>query len=158
MSEYVPVIRDALVADQRPLVRSAQAVRELVGPDMAELAQEQMRVILLSTRLAVIDVVTVYQGTIDTCLVRQAELFRPAIVQNAPSIILVHNHPSGDAKPSAEDRAMTEQAREAGAILQIGVLDHVIVARSGAVSLRELMPWSISTGPTGTQLGGGATS
>ena len=70
-----------------------------------------------------------------------AELFRPAIVENAPSIILVHNHPSGDPTPSAEDRAMTEKAREAGALLQIDVLDHVVVALGGAVSLRESMPW-----------------
>ncbi len=138
---YSATVRDALVADERPLVKSAQDVRDLVGPDMAELAQEQIRVILLSTRLAVMDVVTVYQGTIDTVLIRQAELFRPAIIQSAPSIILVHNHPSGEASPSAEDRAMTEQAIKAGAILQIDVLDHVIVARGGAISLRESMPW-----------------
>ena len=140
-SEYVAAVRDAPIADLRPLVRSAQDVRELVGPDMETLTQEQIRVIVLSTRLAVMDVVTVYQGTVDTALVRQAELFRPAILLNAPSIILVHNHPSGDATPSAEDRSMTEKACEAGALLQIDVLDHVIVARSGAVSLRESMSW-----------------
>ncbi len=141
MGGYVATVRDALVVDERPLVKSAQDVRDLVA-DMAELAQEQIRVILLSTRLAVMGVVTVYQGTVDTCLIRQAELFRPAIIQSAPNIILVHNHPSGDATPSAEDRAMTEQAIKAGEILQITVLDHVVVARRGAVSLRESMPWS----------------
>ena len=141
MCSYEAIVRDAVTTDERPRCRSAQEVRDLVGADMEMLPQEQMRVILLNSRLAVLEVVTVYQGTVDTALVRQAELFRPAILLNAPSIILVHNHPSGDATPSAEDRAMTEQAREAGALLQIGVLDHVIVARSGAVSLRELMPW-----------------
>ena len=141
MCEYVAIVRDAPTPDRRPRVQSAQAVRDLVGPRMAGLKQEQIRVILLDSRLAVMKIVTVYKGTVDTALVRMAELFRPAIIQNAPSIILVHNHPSGDPTPSPEDRAMTEQAREAGALLQIGVLDHVIVVRGGAVSLRESMPW-----------------
>ena len=142
MCSYEAIVRDAVTTDERPRCRSAQEVRDLVGPDMETLAQEQMRVILLNTRLAVVDVVTVYQGTVDTAVVRMAELFRPAIVQNVPSIILCHNHPSGDPTPSAEDRAMTEQARKVGELLQITVLDHVVVARGGAVSLRESMSWN----------------
>ena len=141
MATYRAVVRDAPVPDARPCAKSADDVRRIVGPDMEELIQEQVRVILLDTRLKVMDVVTVYQGQVDSVAIRQAEIFRAAIIQNAPRIIIVHNHPSGDPTPSPDDRAMTQTAREVGKLLDIELCDHVIVARRGAVSLRQVMSW-----------------
>lgn len=77
---------------------------------------------------------------------RVAELFRPAILDSAAAIILAHNHPSGDPRPSGDDVRMTRTVVEAGALLDIGVLDHVILARDGFVSLREQGVVSFSVG------------
>ncbi len=68
---------------------------------------------------------------------RVSDLFRDAVREGCPSIIVVHNHPSGDPTPSADDVAMTRQVREAGSLLGIDVLDHIVLARNGCVSLRE---------------------
>ena len=84
--------------------------------------------------LAVSDV---YRGSVHTAVVRIGELFREALRQNAPALIIVHNHPSGDATPSPDDIAMTKQAIEAGALLDIDVLDHIVLAQSGYRSLKS---------------------
>ena len=100
--------------------------------DMQELVQEQLRVILLRTKQTVIDVVTVYQGTVNAASTRIAEILRPAILANAPGIIVVHNHPSGDTDPSGSDMAVTRKLLHAAALMDIQVFDHVIVARGAA--------------------------
>ena len=80
----------------------------------------------------------VYRGSVHTAVVRIGELFRDALRQNAPAIILVHNHPSGDPTPSAEDIAMTKQAIEAGELLDVDVLDHVILAQGRFESMKTM--------------------
>ena len=100
--------------------------------DMKALVQEQVRVLLLNTKQAVIDVVTVYQGTVNAASTRVAEILRPAILANAPSMIVVHNHPSGDSEPSSADLAVTRKLLAAAAAMDVDVHDHVVVAR-GAV-------------------------
>jgi DNA repair protein RadC len=70
-------------------------------------------------------------------VVRIAEVFREAIIRNAPAVVLVHNHPSGDPTPSEEDFSLTEKLVEAGKLLDIMVLDHVIIGRGNWVSLRD---------------------
>ena len=92
---------------------------------------------LLNTKNPVIDVLTVYRGTINTAPVRVAEVFREAIRRNAAAIILAHNHPSGDPKPSPEDRALTGEVAEAGKLLGIELLDHLVISQARWVSLRE---------------------
>ncbi len=69
--------------------------------------------------------------------VRVSDLFRDAVREGCPAVIVVHNHPSGDPTPSADDVAMTRQVAEAGSLLNIDVLDHIVLARNGFVSLRE---------------------
>lgn len=101
------------------------------------LTQEQLRVVLLDTRNRVLDIVLVYQGNVNSTIVRMAEVFREAIVVCAPNVVLVHNHPSGDASPSPEDAALTKQAVEAGQLLGIEVLDHIVVGRGRFVSLKD---------------------
>jgi len=97
--------------------------------DMVDLVQEQLRVILLRTKQTVIDVVTVYQGTVNAASTRSAEILRPAILANAPHIIVVHNHPSGDTEPSSADLAVNRKLLEAAQVMDVDLQDHVIVAR-----------------------------
>ena len=101
----------------------------LLCQDMLDLVQEQVRVILLNTKTEVADVVTVYQGTVNSASVRSAELLRPAILANVPALIVVHNHPSGDSCPSSADLAVTRKLLAAAKVMDIEVYDHVIVAR-----------------------------
>jgi DNA repair protein RadC len=100
--------------------------------DMLPMVQEQLRVLLLNTKQAVIDVVTVYQGTVNSASVRVAEVLRPALLANAPNIVLVHNHPSGDTEPSGADLQITRKVIEGARLMDIEVHDHVVVAAGAA--------------------------
>ncbi len=121
----------------RWVIRSPRDVGERLIPQMGFLEREELRVVVMNTRNAVMRMVTVYQGNVSSSLVRIAELFRDAVRLNASGLILVHNHPSGDATPSPEDLRLTAEALAAGRLLDIQVLDHLIVAGSGFVSLRD---------------------
>jgi len=112
-------------------------VYEFLRLEMADLEQEQMRVLNLTTKHHVISAPTIYQGTVSGTPVRVAEVFRPAIINGAASIIVAHNHPSGDPTPSADDIATTRNLVAAGKLLDIEVLDHIVIASSGFVSLNE---------------------
>ena len=118
-------------------VRSPQDIADLLAPEMDALPQEQLRVVLLDTRNRVLDVVMVYQGSVNTAVARMAELFREAIVANAPNVVLVHNHPSGDPSPSPDDVKLTKDAGQAAQLLSIDLLDHVIIGDGRFVSLKE---------------------
>ena len=119
-------------------VRSPQDIADLLAPEMEALPQEQLRVVLLDTRNRVLDVVMVYQGSVNTAAVaRMAELFRDAVIANAPNVILAHNHPSGNPTPSPEDVKLTKDAAHAAEILSIDLLDHVIIGDGRFVSLKE---------------------
>ena len=102
--------------------------------DMRDASQEMLVVILLNTRNRIIDRVMVSLGIQDSSLVHPREVFRPAILKSAASVVLVHNHPSGDPTPSAEDIRVTRQLVQAGAIVGIQVLDHIIIGRPEGVS------------------------
>jgi DNA repair protein RadC len=133
-SSYHPTARNDSKARQ---VRCPQDVFDLLAPEMEGLPQEQMRVVLLDSRNRVLDVVMVYQGNVNTAVVRTAELLRDAVIANAPNVILVHNHPSGDASPSPEDVKLTKDAAQAAQLLSIDLLDHVIIGEGQFVSLKE---------------------
>jgi len=105
--------------------------------DMQMLEQEQMRVILLDTRNRVQGIHTIYQGSLNTTMVRIGELFREAIRANCAAIVVAHNHPSGDPSPSPEDVAITKDIVTAGKLTSIEVLDHIVVGRNRFVSLKE---------------------
>ena len=123
--------------EERAAVRSPQDVANLLLPEMGLLEQEELRVVLLNTRNQVLSVHAVYRGSVNTSLVRVGELFREAVRQNCPALVVVHNHPSGDPTPSADDVAMTRQAVQAGRLLDIEVLDHLVIAQQRFVSLKE---------------------
>ncbi len=105
--------------------------------EVSLLEQEQMRAVLLDTKNNVLRVATVYTGSLNTAVVRIGEVFREAIRANCASIIVVHNHPSGDPTPSPEDVRVTEMLVEAGKLLDIAVLDHIVIGRNRYVSLKE---------------------
>ena len=109
-------------------MRGPEDVDELCA-DMKDLVQEQLRVLLLNTKQAVLDVVTVYQGTVNSASTRIAEVLRPAILANAPHMIVVHNHPSGDAEPSNADLVVNRKLLAAAELMDITLHDHVVVAR-----------------------------
>lgn len=123
--------------EERPVIRSADDVARLLQSEMGLLDQEHMRVLLLNTRNQVLAANDVYRGSVHTAVVRIGELFREALRHNAPAIILVHNHPSGDPKPSPDDVAMTQQAIEAGELLDVEVLDHVVIGHGRFVSMKQ---------------------
>lgn len=99
--------------------------------------QEEFHVVCLDAKHQVISTQRVSIGSLDRSLVHPREVFRPAVKDAAKAIIVVHNHPSGDPTPSAEDSAVTSRMEEAGKTLGIQLLDHIVVARNGAVSIRE---------------------
>ena len=113
-------------------------VYELVKDELANADRERFLSILLSTRNTVIGIETVGIGTINTCMVTARELFKSALLANAHSVILCHNHPSGDLTPSDEDIALTGKIVNAGEILGIEVCDHLIVGRDGFKSLKAM--------------------
>jgi DNA repair protein RadC len=124
--------------EEPPRITSPADAASLLLPSMATLDQEELRVMLLDTRNRVLGTRTIYRGSLNSSVVRVAELFRPAIEAPAAAIIVCHNHPSSDPSPSPEDVHVTRQLVQAGKLLDIDVLDHLIVAAGGRyVSLRE---------------------
>ncbi len=135
---------------QLPLVREATGTRcrepadvFRACADLARLAQEAFHVLCVDQKNMLVARHMITLGLVDSSLVHPREVFRPAIECNSASVILVHNHPSGDPTPSAEDLRITRQLVDAGKIIDIRVLDHVIVGRpsegspNGWLSLRE---------------------
>jgi DNA repair protein RadC len=137
VAELTARYRPSTVPEARGLIRSPREVVNLLAAEMEELPQEQLRVVLLNSKNQVLDVLTLYQGTLNSSPVRIAELFRQAIVANAASIVMAHCHPSGDPTPSPEDVRITAEAVKAGQLLDIEVLDHVIIGKGRHVSLKE---------------------
>ena len=118
-------------------IRGPSDVFRLMGARLRDLPQEEFHVLLLNTRHCVIREVAATRGILDASLIHPREVFRLAVVEGASGVILVHNHPSGDPTPSAEDRAVTRQLQEAGRALGIPVLDHVIVGDGRFISMAE---------------------
>ena len=105
--------------DQRPTILGPADVRQLVAPEMAGLAQEQVRVLLLDSRHHVVRQRVIYQGNVGSAVIRRAEVLRPAVVAAIPHLIICHNHPSGDPTPSADDTALARVLVEAANLLGI---------------------------------------
>lgn len=131
--------RRLLVAapEERPQVRSPADAANLVMMEMSFLDQEHLRLVLLDTKNRVLDIPTVYIGNLNTSVIRVGELFRYALRVNCAGMIVVHNHPSGDPAPSPEDVRVTERIVQAGHMLDIDVLDHIVIGDHRFVSLKE---------------------
>ncbi len=127
----------ALSSDEKPCIRSPQDVSNLLMAEMRDLKKEHLRSLLLDTKNRVIKTCTVSIGILDSSLVHPREVFKDAIIASAAAIIVVHNHPSGDPSPSAEDRRITQRLHECGQLLGIELLDHIILGDNRFVSLKE---------------------
>jgi DNA repair protein RadC len=121
----------------RPVVRSAADAAALVAPRLSHRDQEHFCVVLLNSRHEVIGLVETSRGGLNAASVDAREVFREAVRRSAHAVILAHNHPSGNPEPSPEDARLTSALRQAGALLGISVLDHVVVGDGRFVSLRE---------------------
>lgn len=108
-------------------IRGPADVWRRMGPALRDLDQEEFHALLLNAQHRVVREVQVTRGILDASLIHPREVFRPAVAAGAAAVILIHNHPSGDPSPSAEDRIVTRQLAGAGRTLGIPVLDHVIV-------------------------------
>ncbi len=122
---------------QRRTIHSPADVADMVTYEMAGLTNEQLWVVVLNTRCQVIHREKVYSGSVNSSYVRTAEVFRPAILRNGTSIIVIHNHPSGDPTPSPEDIALTRGLVQASRVLDIEILDHLVVGGLKYVSMKE---------------------
>ncbi len=123
--------------EDRPQIRSPADAANLVMAEMDLLDQEHLRLFLLDTKNRVLKIPTVYIGNLNSSVIRVGELMRYALRENCAAIIVAHNHPSGDPTPSPEDVRVTERIVEAGHLLDIEVLDHLIIGRGRFVSLKE---------------------
>jgi DNA repair protein RadC len=121
----------------RMRIRSPADVYRWFAPRLADLAAEEFHVLALDSQSGVLRDMLVTRGILNSSLVHPREVFRGAIAEAAAGIIVVHNHPSGDPAPSADDRAVTRQLVEAGRVLDLPVYDHVIVGASRYLSFAE---------------------
>jgi DNA repair protein RadC len=119
-------------------VRTPADVGERLLPAMRHLEREELRTLLLNTKNVVTAVVTVYAGNLTGSSVRVGEVFRDAVRRQAAAMVVVHNHPSGDPTPSADDLRITAELADAGRMLDIELLDHVVLGAASWVSIRSL--------------------
>lgn len=124
-------------AEERPAINSPADAAALVQGEMSLMEKEHLKIILLDRRNHVMEVVQIYEGSVNSSQVRIAEVFRPAIQRLASAIIACHNHPSGGNLPSPDDIAVTRAMVQAGQLLDISLLDHLILSSCGFVSLKE---------------------
>jgi DNA repair protein RadC len=130
-------LRLSLPIEERPTINSPGDAAALVQPEMSLLETEHLRVILLDTRNHVLDIVEVYQGSVNSSQVRVGEVFKEAVRRNAAAVIICHNHPSSDPTPSPDDVAVTRAFVQAGKLLDTEVLDHLVIGKNRWVSLKE---------------------
>ena len=127
----------ALAPDDRTVIRSPVDVFNLLSVEMGLFVQEHLRALLLNTKNEVVAIREIYKGTVNSAAVRAAEVIRPAIRENCPNIIIVHNHPSGDPTPSPEDVRVTRELRACASMMDITLLDHIVIGRGRYVSLKQ---------------------
>ncbi|MBW2217396.1 MAG: JAB domain-containing protein [Deltaproteobacteria bacterium] len=126
-------------AEEEISLCNADKIHALVKDELVSADREIMLSILLTTKSQLIGVETVAIGSLNSTSLVPREIFKGAILANAASIVLCHNHPSGDLTPSNEDINFTKEMIEAGKLLGIQVLDHLIVSSKGFASLRDHM-------------------
>ena len=131
--------------DNLPFIGSAKRRAPVGGTgDVVTWPRSRLRVLLINTRNRVVGQRTIYQGTVSSSLVRVAEVLRPAVIEAVPSIIVVHNHPTGDTvDPSPNDVTVTRKLKQAADLLDIDLLDHVVIGKGSFASLKDmgLFPW-----------------
>jgi DNA repair protein RadC len=131
-------VNEAIASIPRPEAVSIRGPEDVFAlcRGMTRLRVEEFRVLLLNARHEFMRRVTVSRGSLNASIIHPREVFRPAIVASAASVVLVHNHPSGDPEPSEEDLSITKRLVEVGELHGIAVLDHIVIASRGIVSFR----------------------
>lgn len=140
--------KQRVVLEKEVSVYCPEVDRKMNGPEkivklareylrMHELPEEYMYMVCMNTKLDMTGVFEISHGNVNSSVVGTREVFQKALLANAVSVIFIHNHPSGDSTPSREDVKVTERLKEAGNILGIDVLDHIIIGRPGYTSLKE---------------------
>ena len=135
--ELAKRIDGRLEAAQKPVIKTPENVVELVKGDLKGHKKEHFLVIMLDTRSRLIKVAEVSVGSLDSSIVHPREVFREAISASAASVIFAHNHPSGDTTPSEDDIKLTRRLGQAGELMGIDVLDHVIIGGEDYLSLKR---------------------
>ena len=123
--------------DARPAIGGPRDVSNLLMPDLRHQKKEHLKSLLLDTKNRVLAIRTVSIGDLSSSIVHPREVFKDAVVASAASIIVAHNHPSGDPTPSAEDVSVTKRLIQAGEIMGIDLLDHIVIGDGTFVSLKE---------------------
>ena len=129
--------RSLLPPSPRPRLTNSKEAADYFLPKLANKDVEQFWCALLDTRNRLIRHITVATGTVNACFIHPREVYRAAITESATGLILIHNHPSGELNPSDEDLSLTRRVMEAGAIVGIRVLDHIIVGPGGHFSFLD---------------------
>lgn len=124
-------------SEDRQIIHNPEDAANLLMTEMRWLQKEYFRVLLLNTKHHVLAMPTISVGSLDASIVHPRELFKEAIRHSAAAMILVHNHPSGDPAPSAEDIAITKRLVQVGQLMDIAVIDHIIIGDGRYVSLKE---------------------
>ncbi len=123
--------------EERPAINAPSDAAALLLYEMSALEQEHLRVLLLDRRNRVLQSVDLYRGSVNSAQIRVGEIFREAVRLNASALIVAHNHPSGDPTPSPDDVAVTRAIVQAGKMLDVDVLDHLVIGQGRWVSLKE---------------------
>lgn len=121
----------------REQIKGPADVAALLMLEMAQLDQEELRVVALDTKNRIQRITTLYKGSVDSAIIRVGEVYKDAIRLNSVGIIVAHNHPSGEPTPSPEDILITRRIIDAGQLLDISCLDHIVIGQGQWVSLRE---------------------
>jgi len=124
-------------AQRREIVGRAEDVYRLIAPRVAGVAQEMFFVIGIDVRNGLLDVVEVGRGSVADVAVHPREVFRPLVRMAAAAGVLAHNHPTGDSTPSVDDIELTRRLREAGALIGIPIIDHVVIGDGTHRSIAE---------------------
>lgn len=124
-------------SDKKPKIENAQDIAKLLIPKLGHLKKETLFGIYLNSRKQIIKIEKIFVGSVDSSIVHPREIFEPAIKESAVAIIIAHNHPSGDTRPSKEDIGITNQLIKAGELMDIELLDHLIIGKKKYFSFRE---------------------
>jgi len=118
-------------------IKDPEAIVKAISASIKDKAKEHFKLILLNARNKILGISTISIGSLNASIVHPREVFKDAIMHNAYSVVLAHNHPSGDPEPSEDDLKMTRKLVESGKILGIEVLDHIIITKTGFFSFKE---------------------
>ena len=122
---------------ERPRINQPSEAVGLLQCFIGSIAHEELWVITMDSRNCVMQLIQLYKGTVNASPVRISEVFRQAVIDNSPCIIVAHNHPSGDVTPSMDDIKLTKNIVEGGKLLDIEVLDHLVISGSDFISMKS---------------------